>query len=122
MRQRVALARALAHGPRVLLMDEPFGALDELSREELRLELLEIWERERVSVLFVTHSVREAVLLSDRVVVMSPRPGRPVADVAIDLSRPRSEALEESPRFLELVNELRGVLRSAISDASDGSP
>ncbi len=113
MRQRVALARALAHGPRLLLMDEPFGALDELSREELRLELLEIWERERSSVLFVTHAVREAVLLADRVVVMSGRPGRVVADIAIDLPRPRSEALEATPRFNALVDELRRALRAS---------
>ena len=113
MRQRVALARALAHGPRLLLMDEPFGALDELSREELRLELLEIWERERSSVLFVTHAVREAVLLADRVVVMSGRPGRVVADVAIDLPWPRNEALEATPRFNALVDELRLALRGS---------
>jgi NitT/TauT family transport system ATP-binding protein len=113
MRQRVALARALAHGPRLLLMDEPFGALDELSREELRLELLAIWERDRASVLFVTHAVREAVLLADRVVVMSGRPGRVVADVAIDLPRPRSEVLEGTPRYIELVAELRSALRGS---------
>jgi len=111
MRQRVALARALAHRPRLLLMDEPFGALDELSREELRLELLEIWERERTSVLFITHAVREAVLLADRVVVMSVRPGRVVADVTVDLPRPRSEELEATPRFNELVAMLRDALR-----------
>jgi NitT/TauT family transport system ATP-binding protein len=111
MRQRVALARALAHRPRLLLMDEPFGALDELSREELRLELIEIWEGARTSVLFVTHAVREAVLLADRVVVMSGRPGRIIAQVPIDLPRPRSEELEASPRFNELVAELRSLLR-----------
>jgi NitT/TauT family transport system ATP-binding protein len=110
MRQRVALARALAHGPRLLLMDEPFGALDELSREELRLELLRIWERDRISVLFVTHSIREAVLLSDRVVVMSAAPGRIVADLSIDLARPRSEALEETAQFSRYVADIRGAL------------
>ncbi len=110
MRQRVALARALAHGPRLLLMDEPFGALDELSREELRRELLRIWERERVSVLFVTHSIREAVLLSDRVVVMSAGPGRLVADLPVELPRPRSEAVEETPAFAEHVARVRAAL------------
>ncbi len=110
MRQRVALARALAHGPRLLLMDEPFGALDELSREQLRLELLRIWERDRMSVLFVTHSIREAVLLADRVVVLSPAPGCPVADIDIELARPRSEALEETPEFMAYVRRIRAAL------------
>ncbi len=110
MRQRVALARALAHGPRLLLMDEPFGALDELSREELRLELLRIWERERISVLFVTHSIREAVLLSDRVLVMSPSPGRVVAECVIELPRPRSIEMETDPAFVRHVHEVRMAL------------
>src|SRR5581483_11182664 len=110
MRQRVALARALAHAPRLLLMDEPFGALDELSREELRLELLQIWERDRISVLFVTHSIREAVLLSDRVVVMSPAPGRVVANIEIGLPRPRSTALEETGQFSRHVRVIRQAL------------
>ncbi len=113
MRQRVALARALVHQPRVLLMDEPFGALDELSREAMRLELLRLWEAERSTVVFVTHSIREAVLLSDRVVVMSPRPGRVLADVAVDLPRPRTEAVEDTPAFAALVTRLRDVLRAA---------
>lgn len=112
MRQRVALARALAHAPRVLLMDEPFGALDELSREAMRLELLRLWEQERITVLFITHSVRESVLLSDRVVVMSARPGRIVDDVAISLPRPRAESMEETPAFLALARRIRNALRS----------
>lgn len=115
MRQRVALARALAHRPRLLLMDEPFGALDELSREEMRLELLRIWERDRVSVLFVTHSIREAVLLSDRVVVMSRSPGRVVADVPIDLPRPRYVAMENEPAFMRHVADLRAALGAPLS-------
>ena len=110
MRQRVALARALAHRPRLLLMDEPFGALDELSREELRHELLRIWERERVSVLFVTHSIREAVLLSDRVVVMSAGPGRVIGELPIELPRPRSDALEQTPAFAQHVARIRTAL------------
>ncbi|MEX1022655.1 MAG: ABC transporter ATP-binding protein [Dehalococcoidia bacterium] len=113
MRQRVALARALAHGPRLLLMDEPFGALDELSREAMRVELLRLWEAERITVIFVTHAVREAALLSDRVVVMSPRPGRIVADIRVDLPRPRPEAAEDSPAFLDVVARVRAALRSA---------
>ncbi len=111
MRQRVALARALVHGPRLLLMDEPFGALDELSREDLRLELLALWESERIAVIFVTHAIHEAVLLSDRVVVMSGSPGRIVAEVAVDLPRPRTDALVATPRFIALAAEVRAALR-----------
>lgn len=118
MRQRVALARALAHRPRLLLMDEPFGALDELSREEMRLELLRVWEQERTSVVFVTHSIREAVLLADRVVVMNGRPGRVMAEVAIELERPRSALLEESPPYRDLVAQIRNLL-SAGADRLD---
>ncbi len=113
MKQRVALARALAHAPRLLLMDEPFGALDELSREALRLELLEIWERERSSVLFVTHSIREALLLSDRVVVMSGSPGRILEDVAVPFARPRSDELFVDAGFLALEEQIRALLRAA---------
>jgi NitT/TauT family transport system ATP-binding protein len=112
MKQRVALARALAIEPRLLLMDEPFGALDELSREELRLELLSIWERERVSVLFVTHSIREALLLSDRVIVMSGSPGRILEDVPVLLPRPRTDALLADPAFVEAEQHIRSLLRA----------
>ncbi len=111
MRQRVALARALAHRPRLLLMDEPFGALDELSRERLRAELPPLWERGGAAVLFVTHAVREAVLLADRVVALTPRPGRVAADIPIALPRPRSAALEETPAFRECVARVRAALR-----------
>jgi NitT/TauT family transport system ATP-binding protein len=113
MKQRVALARALAHAPRLLLMDEPFGALDELSREALRLELLEIWERERSSVLFVTHSIREALLLSDRVAVMSGSPGRIIEDLRVPFDRPRSDSLFHDRDFLTLEQRIRALLREA---------
>ena len=113
MRQRVALARAIAHDPRLLLMDEPFGALDELSRESIRLELAQLWERERPAVLFVTHAIREAVLLSDRVLVMSGSPGRIVEEVTVDLPRPRAEAMESTPAFVALVERVRAALRGA---------
>ena len=110
MRQRVALARALAHAPRLLLMDEPLGALDELSREALRVELLALWERDRVSVLFVTHSIREAVLLADRVFVMGERPGRVLAELDVALPRPRGEELVATPAFVGLESEVRAAL------------
>jgi NitT/TauT family transport system ATP-binding protein len=107
MRQRVALARALALDPDILLMDEPFAALDALTRERMGEELLRIWDGGR-AVVFVTHSIAEAVLLSDRVVVLSARPGRIVADVAIDLPRPRAADIRRSPEFAEYEAELRG--------------
>lgn len=113
MRQRVALARALVHRPRLLLMDEPFGALDELSREAMRRELLALWESERITVLFVTHAVREAVLLSDRVIVMSPRPGRIVDDVRVPLPRPRDHEVEDSLPFIETVRRIRHALEGS---------
>ena len=113
MRQRVALARAIAHGPQLLLMDEPFGALDELSREAIRIELARLWERDRPAVLFVTHAIREAVLLSDRVIVMSGSPGRILADVPVDLPRPRLESIESTAPFTVLVDRVRATLRGA---------
>ncbi|HET9199880.1 MAG TPA: ABC transporter ATP-binding protein [Dehalococcoidia bacterium] len=113
MQQRVAIARALSFNPPLLLMDEPFGALDEITREAMRLELQRIWAGDQKTVLFVTHSVREAILLSDRVVVLSPRPGRVVATAEIDLPRPRDQAVEDSAEFLAYLDELRGALRVA---------
>ena len=116
MQQRVALARALVFNPDLLLMDEPFGALDEITREQMRYELLKIWAATdhhgvRKTVLFVTHSVTEAVALSNRVLVMSRRPGRIKATVSIDLPRPRSEADERSVAFLDYVDAIRRQLR-----------
>jgi NitT/TauT family transport system ATP-binding protein len=111
MQQRASIARALAFEPALLLMDEPFGALDEMTRERLNLELLSIWERLASTVVFVTHSISEAVFLSTRVVVMSPRPGRIAGVVDIDLSSPRGVETREEPRFFELVTEVRELLR-----------
>jgi NitT/TauT family transport system ATP-binding protein len=115
MQQRVSIARALAFAPSILLMDEPFGALDEITRERMQVELLAIWggADTDTTVIFVTHSIPEAVFLSDRVVVMSPRPGRIERVVTIDLPRPRDIATRESPRFFALVTEVRESLRES---------
>jgi NitT/TauT family transport system ATP-binding protein len=114
MRQRVAIARTLAYRPSILLMDEPFGALDAHTRTTLQNELLTIWERDRKTVLFVTHGVDEAVYLSDRVVVMSGSPGRVHRIVDIDLPRPRVRAeLLTDPRYQQYVLELEGMLDHA---------
>ncbi len=111
MQQRVSIARALSFGPPLLLMDEPFGALDEMTRERLNLELLRIWEQSGSTVIFVTHSISEAVFLSTRVVVMSARPGRIVGIVDVDLPQPRNIETREEPRFAELIREVRRLLR-----------
>jgi NitT/TauT family transport system ATP-binding protein len=107
MQQRVSIARALSFSPAILLMDEPFGALDEMTRERLNMELLRIWEASGATVIFVTHSIPEAVFLSTRVVVMSARPGRISGIVANDLPYPRSARTREEPRFFELVTNVR---------------
>ena len=110
MQQRVSIARALSFDPALLLMDEPFGALDEMTRERLNLELLRIWEASASTMIFVTHSIAEAVFLSTRVVVMSPRPGRISTVIPIDLPQPRAAAIREDPRFFELVTQVREAL------------
>ena len=112
MQQRVAIARALAFQPALLLMDEPFGALDEMTRERLNLELLSIWDQTDNTVVFVTHSISEAVFLSTRVVVMSPRPGRIAGVVEIDLPSSRTAETRDTQRFFELVTQVRELLRS----------
>ena len=112
MVQRVAIGRALIHDPEVLLLDEPFGALVALTREQMSEELLHIWARARKTVLMVTHSIPEAVLLADRVLVMSPRPGRIIADIEIPLLRPRSLDLLHRADFVALTERLRRSIRA----------
>jgi NitT/TauT family transport system ATP-binding protein len=112
MQQRVGLARALSKDPKILLMDEPFAAVDMQTREKLQDELLGIWWTMKTTVLFVTHSIEEAVYLGDRVIVMSSRPGRIAADIAIDLPRPRAESEVKSlPRYAELQRVVRAALK-----------
>ena len=113
MQQRVSIARALSFNPQLLLMDEPFGALDEITRERLNAELLDIWARTKTTIVFVTHSIPEAVFLSTRVVVMSARPGRITQIIPIDLPQPRNFDTRELPRFYELVIQVREALRGS---------
>lgn len=113
MQQRVAIARALAFEPSILLMDEPFGALDEFTRERMNMELLKIWDRTKVTIIFVTHSISEAVFLSNRIVVMSPRPGRITEIVENPLPYPRNFETRELPAYYQMVTEVRELLRDA---------
>ncbi len=113
MQQRVSLCRSLVTDPQILLMDEPFGALDAMTRDELDLELLRIWEERKKTVLFVTHNIQEAVFLSDYVVVMSARPGRLLQKLRIDLKTPRTLEMMSSSRFGEYTLQIRGMLSSA---------
>jgi NitT/TauT family transport system ATP-binding protein len=112
MQQRVAIARALALEPSILLMDEPFGALDEMTRERMNSEVLRIWQQTGTTVVFVTHSIPEAVFLSTRVAVMSARPGRITRLVDVPLPHPRNEDTREDPRYFQLVTEVREALRA----------
>ena len=118
MQQRVAICRALIHDPSLLLMDEPFGALDAMTREEMSFELLRIWEERRKTILFVTHSIPEAILLADRVVVMTPRPGKIERIFEIDLPRPRVYEMEFNERFKALNSEIRSLIFSSRKEGS----
>ena len=119
MQQRVSIARALSFSPALLLMDEPFGALDEMTRERLNAELLRIWAEIGSTVIFVTHSIAEAVYLSTRVAVMSARPGRITSVIPIDLAQPRTFETREDPRFFELVTQVREALHAGGADAEE---
>ena len=120
MQQRASIARALAFDPALLLMDEPFGALDEFTRERMNLELLRIWEKTHKTLVFVTHSIAEAVFLSSRIVVMTPRPGKIAAVVPIDLPYPRTFETRESTRFFELITTVRETLKEEFVGRSAG--
>ncbi|SLN56438.1 ABC transporter ATP-binding protein [Roseisalinus antarcticus] len=112
MRQRVSICRALLHRPRLLLMDEPFGALDAMTRDQLQIDLLRLCRDDKMTVFFITHSITEAIFLSDRIVVMTPRPGRVEQIVDIDLPRPRRLAMREDPKFIEYTHQLTGIFKS----------
>ena len=117
MQQRAGLARALAVNPMILLMDEPFGAVDAQTRQLLQEELLDLWQRERKTVIFITHSMDEAVYLSDRVVVMTPRPGQVAEVLDVPLARPRvADEVRRDPKFVELTNYIWGSLKKAMEN------
>jgi NitT/TauT family transport system ATP-binding protein len=119
MQQRAAICRALLRNPKILLMDEPFGALDALTRDHMNIELLRIWEAQRSTIVFVTHSITEAVLLSDRIVVMSPRPGRVLEDVRVSLSRPRQIAMVNTTEFGTYAQHIRDLLDGSAAQQRD---
>jgi len=112
MQQRVAIGRALIYNPALLLMDEPFGALDAITREEMSHELLRIWDKTRKTIIFITHNITEAVFLGDRVAILTPRPGRIARIVDIDLPRPRTPEVKLTPRFSELSKEIYDLISS----------
>jgi len=118
MQQRAAIARAFVFDPEILLMDEPFSALDEMNRDQQRMGLLDFWQSNRKSVLFVTHSVPEAIILSDRIVLMAAHPGRIAEIIDVNLPRPRNEALYATDAFRDLEGHVRGALRKVMMEAA----
>ena len=125
MRQRVALCRALVHDPEILLLDEPFGALDALTRDQMNYDLQRIWLEQRKTAILVTHSIEEAVWMSDRVLVMTPRPTRVAEDIRIDLARPRNLEMKTTPEFNRVMGHIRDIFKGLgvfqMKEAADGS-
>jgi len=120
MKQRAAIARTLAFDPQILLMDEPFGALDALTRERMNMELQRIWQAHRKTILLITHSISEAIFLGDRVVVMSARPGRVLADLQVPIARPRSfDTIVSHPSYARLATQIRGLLNAQEGAANE---
>lgn len=114
MRQRASLVRCLSFDPAVMLLDEPFGALDTFTRDEMNLLLLDLWAEQRKTIAFVTHSITEAIFMADRVLVMTPRPGRIIREVKIDLPRPRTLDMQATPYFTELTNDIKTLINSSV--------
>jgi len=114
MQQRAALVRCLGFDPSVLLMDEPFGALDAFTRDEMNLLLLKLWSEQQKTVVFITHSITEALFMSDRILIMSPRPGRLAREFTVDLPRPRTLDMQTSPYFVEATKEIKSVIYASI--------
>ena len=110
MKQRVAFARAMVIDPDIMLMDEPLGALDEITRSSMQQHLLNVWEKTGKTVILVTHSIREAVMMSDRIIVLSPRPAKIIGEVRVNIPRPRNERLEHSDIFQQLIQETKKIL------------
>jgi len=121
MQQRVNLARALAVDPELLLMDEPFAALDAQTREVMQEELLNIWSQSRKTVLFITHAINEAIYLSDRVIVMGPRPGRVIADITVDIPRPRQLSIKRTPKFIEYEDQVWSLIEHQVKSSAEFS-